>query len=685
MDNLSESLKSLQISENHDELVENLIKDSFSIDIRENSKIGFNSKTYLSIQIKKMIENFKKNNYYAPFSVICQSSGFGKSRACVSLVDENFYVVYCCLRPNESRGFPRRSCLASDMLSDQPDISKYYKCYFSSFIELLNQNELDCREFFEKYQQENDCKNNLAKKLVDSKYNSSSDKINVTNYIGDKPLLFVFDEASHLLNERKNGRSNFFILKSFLCELKQNIFVLFLDTFSQLSKFMPTISRDPSNRIFSGTLEMFEPIYLLPNWDIFGELYPIKSIHDSVQFENICKLGRPLWGSWIFMQRNSNGKYESISFKEIYRLAASKLINSKSFSDEFDENDSLAIISSRIGIIKPKCLSTCQEMVANNMAVCTYVDNERDVFQIDYPSEPILAEVSAFFMNTIKCPEYFVDKLIYLVESSLISKGEKGEIIAKLILLFAKDKTIEAFKPNYPLHFSKLVYVGEFIKSLYGKCSNECGKIQNHWTCESKQKFCCLKMIKNQIENPNLLLNGLINFTHFTRPKEYMNQTSLVSALKRCAAFHCKIGQKAIDLVIPIVCSMNNFDLISAIVIQVKLWKDPVEPKDSTIVENIDSDLFVDILKNTPYLVLYMQLGTNKEKQSFIKDVSKINCSQSNIQALIYSQGISRNIFPSMSKSLETKLKAFAASDEKLFKLGDDEKKLKIYNTIRFI
>lgn len=682
-DNLNKSLEALKLSESSDYSNICLIEDSFSIDLRQNPTIRLDSRSFLSHKIKLMIENFQKYNYYAPYTVVCQSSGFGKSRACTSLAEIDFYVVYCCLRKKDSTGYPKRSCLADNLLSTESDIKNYFKCYFGAFIELLNETQIDCKEFFRLYQQDIDPNKNLALKLVNNKWTSiSAAKINIPEYTGCKPLIFVFDEASNLLNA-KNGISNYFELRSLLSELRRNMFVLFLDTFSHLSEFMPSTSRDPSSRICTGVSKIFEPIYLLPNWDLFGAIDSICSIKDSIKFENICKYGRPLWGSWMHTRTNSNGKYESIDYKNLYYLAVAKLIGSKSFEEEYDENDCLAVLSSRIGTIKPKCLSSCQEMVAKNMAVCTYVDNENDIFEIDYPSEPILAEAAAFLINNIKSPEFFVKKLIYLIESSIISKGDKGEIIAKLILLQAKDKSISPFEPDYPLKFSKLVYVGEFVKNVYGECENkECGNFENNWICNSKKELCCLKMIKQQLKNANILLNGFVNFTHFSRPKEFMDKTSLIKALKRCAAYHCKMNQKPIDLVIPVSLNENNFDLISVVVVQVKLWSESYQPSYPDIVQKIDINLFSDISKNVPYLVLYMQLGAPKlEKEPFVKSIN----SKIQNQATIFSQGISRKIFPKLNKSLVTTLKAFAVSNEKLLKLKNDKKYVQIYNLIRYI
>lgn len=677
--------KQLRFSDSDNGSIENLIQDSFFTELRKNPMIGINSSTYLSGQLDRMITEFKTNIYYAPYTVICQSSGFGKSRACAALVDQGFFVVYCCLRKKGVRGFPKRSCLADDLLSTKPDISRYFKCYFSTFIEIANAAEQDCRDFFEKYQQENDSEYNLAKNLVDAKFRSLSNKVTIPHYTQERKLIFVFDEASSLLDVKSNGRSNFFLIRSILSDLKPNIFVLFLDTFSHLSEFMPPILQDPSNRVFSDRLKVFEPIYLLPNWDLFVTSDSVKSIQDSVIFENMCLFGRALWGSWMHTRTNSNGKYESIDHRDLYHLAASKLI-SKSFEDEFDEKDWLAILSCRIGIIRPKCLSTCKQLVAKHMAVCTYVDNEREIFEIDYPSEPILAEAAAFLINRKQNWQYFIDKLIYLTETCLISTGDKGEIIAKLILIMSMDRINGTIKPNYPLQFSRLIYVGEFIQSIYGKCRDKCANVDNNWSCDCKDYHCCIKIIKKHIDSPHRILNGYINFSHFTRPKDYMNKTSLVTALKRCAAFHCKSGQKAIDLVIPVACNRQNFSSISAILVQVKLWDCPAEPEYSSVMENIDSSLFCDMSKDIPYLFLYMQLGAPiANKSPYLKCIQRPTSSQPNQNVVIYSQGISSKLFHSLDSNIESKLIAFAASNQKLFKLKNDKTSAKIYDLIRFI
>lgn len=65
---------------------------------------------------------------------------------------------------------------------------------------------------------------------------------------------------------------------------------------------------------------------------------------------------------------------------------------------DLTENECLAVLSCRIGTIKMKRVSTTQDLVAKNMAICTNVDCDNDSFQIEYASEPKLAIAAAFLM-----------------------------------------------------------------------------------------------------------------------------------------------------------------------------------------------------------------------------------------------------------------------------------------------
>lgn len=98
-------------------------------------------------------------------------------------------------------------------------------------------------------------------------------------------------------------------MRSVISEFNQykKIFVLFLDTFSSLSSFMPNRWLDPLEKT-SETL-LIEPFFLLPNWDVHTNFEEIQTPQDSLLFENICSFGRPLWGS-LSEAKNSFKKYD---------------------------------------------------------------------------------------------------------------------------------------------------------------------------------------------------------------------------------------------------------------------------------------------------------------------------------------------------------------------------------------
>lgn len=59
---------------------------------------------------------------------------------------------------------------------------------------------------------------------------------------------------------------------------------------------------------------LIEPIYLLPNWDVFVDIEKIKCPKDSMNLENICSFGRPLWASLV-KTKNSDIKFNQLSNK----------------------------------------------------------------------------------------------------------------------------------------------------------------------------------------------------------------------------------------------------------------------------------------------------------------------------------------------------------------------------------
>lgn len=186
------------------------------------------------------------------------------------------------------------------------------------------------------------------------------------------------------------------------------------------------------------------------------------------------------------------------------------------------------------------------------------------------------------------------------------------------------------------------------------------------------------------MENCAKFLNGLINFNHFMKLNFWLSEASLEKSLKRCAALHCKFQQIGIDLVIPICLNSENFDSISAILIQVKLNSLPKDVDYLKAFDSITYKLFNDMDPNAPYLLLYMQLGESSIRAPFIKNIKPDSQrgTEHLKRAIIYSEGISENIFPNLDSNFIQKLKDFRSLDQRLY---DDDSKIyeTIFNTIK--
>ncbi|CAF0865091.1 unnamed protein product [Brachionus calyciflorus] len=649
-----------------------LVKESFKIDIIKHPELDFNSQRFLAEKIKMFIKKVD-SKYYGPFTTLFQSSGFGKTRACLSLVNENFYVVYCCLRNSFSTGYPPRSSLARFFEKNWVNeriLIRNFKSYINLFIDLIKKEKIDCSDFFNKYSHES---HDILPKLMEEKLKSTDADSEFSYYAGKNPIVFIFDESLLMLG--KSLEYDYFILRKVLSELQGNLFVLFLDTFTNPFESNLSTFSDFSKGIYKIEKLLFEPIYLLPNWDLFVNYSDIENIYDTVKFENICCFGRVLWGSWIFTKISSFEKFEYVSNEEILNLAISKLIGGRSFKKiVLDENECLAIASSRIGTIRLKNNSSKQELVAKHLAICTFVNFEKNIFEIEYPSEPILALAAASLMDEIGL-EKILDKLIEMIEFSLIDIGEKGVVIAKLILIQTIDK-ITSKKYSKITKYLNLTRVGEFLQELYGKCQTNCGSFENGWNCMNKEKFetfvCPIKIIKTQLRNPIELLNGFINFNHFTKPNCPLSKASLRNSLKRCAAIECKSMQPGIDLVIPVCLESKSLTSFSVIAIKVTLTNEPYRP--DYIVEAIGATISSNFDLEKPYVILYNQLGEFKRKNYLNQ---KFNYPEGDIdqkQAIIYSEGLSEDTFPNLGEMLIQKLIKISNSAEKLLKDKNDKK-----------
>ena len=65
---------------------------------------------------------------------------------------------------------------------------------------------------------------------------------------------------------------------------------------------------------------------MLRIWDLYLNFDSINDVKDTVKFENVCKIGRVLWGSWMHTKNNSKENFIQIEYQNFLNMAYAKLI-----------------------------------------------------------------------------------------------------------------------------------------------------------------------------------------------------------------------------------------------------------------------------------------------------------------------------------------------------------------------
>src|ERR1051325_2883433 len=144
--------------------------------------------------------------------------------------------------------------------------------------------------------------------------------------------------------------------------------------------------------------------------------------HDNESW-SLAKLGRPLYMSYL-----QSCIDDPQAIHKLKNLLRRKLFGGVDrFEDSKQENSSLAILSSVIGLDMSPQSQLASELVASHMATCLSVSEDRERLIIAYPSEPLLSEVALEFMSDLTLP-----KILRLFSTSLkkglVEPGPRGEL-----------------------------------------------------------------------------------------------------------------------------------------------------------------------------------------------------------------------------------------------------------------
>ncbi|QRV97749.1 hypothetical protein RhiJN_25768 [Ceratobasidium sp. AG-Ba] len=255
-------------------------------------------------------------------------------------------------------------------------------------------------------------------------------------------LVIVLDEA-HTLGKLHND----YLPSDALCRVisafstsqeNLSIWTVFASTDPKVADFAVPVHTNPLSRITQGGSLLFAPYHGL-GWDQRVLVFPGTRLREVGRFENIVRLGRPLWQSLV---------ESGISPSLILDTACDKLCNEDSY-DKTNREQALAVLGQRfildISFKHYNGVDFSQNAVSSHLRYCFEISEDRSWLETSYPSEPMLSCAVTRILysppdmahNTIL--DTALSHLQEAVVDDMIEVGQKGELVSRLVFLIAKD------------------------------------------------------------------------------------------------------------------------------------------------------------------------------------------------------------------------------------------------------
>ncbi|KAF8893733.1 hypothetical protein CPB84DRAFT_1732264 [Gymnopilus junonius] len=395
-----------------------------------------------------------------------------------------------------------------------------------------------------------------------------------------QPLVIICWDESHSLTDEIEGESwtRFSELRRALRTIKDApIFSVFLSTAGKFHLFSPDIQFESSNRITTLVLHRFSPITEVGFDEFAVKVKPngMSTLTQIASTHHMAHLGRAL-----FATRYDCG--DQHVKKSIIEFAQVKVLCRKVITGPLQTNETLACLAIRLGL-EFKSTSWVDRkaeraQVERHMRLCLAATPGFHNMVTISPSEPLLAEAAFLTMNDHLSIDDAPTQLLYHINWSYLDPGNKGEVVAALLLLLARDKAIS--RPNrtkpFPLDnqsfqleddgatHGRIITVSEFLDALLPTENTRSVK---------DQKPSRYRRGHGEKKLEDAFANGYIWFNHFVKVNDFLmvNRQYLWCLISRGAAVICANNHEGIDLLIPILFG-NHLEpkSVSAILIQVK-------------------------------------------------------------------------------------------------------------------
>ena len=393
-----------------------------------------------------------------------------------------------------------------------------------------------------------------------------------------RPLVILAFDESHILtdNPKSAGWTLFSELRRTLRGIvDQAIFSLFLSTAGRFQLFSPRIQADSSGRVTNSSLHPIDPITEISFDDLaFKAKENTVSLDRVVETDWISHLGRPLYDhfSYFFHEQlltqvlgRFGAYYDALTHnkEELFLFARQKLLNGWSSLVDKDDKDPgpriFACLSVRFAL-EFNADSVSREVqcaqVERHMRLCIAVTTGFERLVTLAGSEPLLAEAASQLIHDSKVSP--VHHLAYHSDLNCIDRGRRGELVAELIVMQARDAAALTSENG------RWVSVCDFIRALLPESSYDSlqSSLPIFWRVGEDRPF------TETFENYAIWFNHVIR----AEDRQLINSKFLWTFITRGAMLSCPHNQEGVDIVLHI-CLKNETlsrDNVSAILIQVK-------------------------------------------------------------------------------------------------------------------
>lgn len=117
-----------------------MIKTCFetSVNYHESSRLLRPQARYIEKLLESLTDD-QNDETFSPYTIVAQSSGYGKSRT-LDLLSENYFVVYTCLKQMHLTSFPRATRIGSWLMSEgeRENFIKNIEAFYLVYIEEIS-------------------------------------------------------------------------------------------------------------------------------------------------------------------------------------------------------------------------------------------------------------------------------------------------------------------------------------------------------------------------------------------------------------------------------------------------------------------------------------------------------------------------------------------------------------------